>query len=145
MIKQLVYRQIFLVPIISGFLIQCLKVLIYSIAEKKVQLSKFVKFDGMPNLHSAAFSSFSTAIGIKYGISSILFSLVTTYSVIIIHDTMRLKREKGKQVFVLNTIISSFSEYKQLNNNRKLRVLSFKPLDVMCGAILGILGAYLMM
>ncbi len=145
MIRQFAYRHIYLVPFICVFFVQCLKLLLYSIVERRMQLGKLVQFDGMPNLHSAAFSSLSTAIGIKYGASSILFALVTTYSVIIVHDTMRLKGEKGKQVNVLNTLLSNLSEYNQLNDNAKLRVLSFKPFDVMCGVILGILGAYILM
>jgi acid phosphatase family membrane protein YuiD len=145
MVRQLAYRHIYLVPIICVFFVQCLKFLLYSIVERKVQIGKLIQFDGMPNLHSAAFSSLSTAICIKYGISSILFSLVTTYSVIIVHDTMRLKAEKGKQVYVLNALLSNVSEYRHLHDDAKLRVLSFKPLDVMCGVVLGILGAYILM
>jgi acid phosphatase family membrane protein YuiD len=141
MIKQLLNTQIYLVPIICGFCIQCIKVCIYSIVDRRLNLGKFVQFDGMPNLHSAVFSSLSTVIGVTYGFSSIIFSLVTAYSLIIIHDTMRLKGEKGKQVFVVNSILTSIDEYGGINNNNLLRVLSFRPLDVLCGAVLGILGA----
>jgi acid phosphatase family membrane protein YuiD len=145
MIRQLLYRQIFLVPIICGFFIQCLKVLVYSIVERRTNIGRFVQVDGMPNIHSAVFSSLSTGIGIKYGVSSILFSLITTYSVIIIHDTMRLKGEKGKQVGVLNKIISSLEGYGEIGAGQGLRVLHFRPLDVASGTILGILGAYVLL
>jgi uncharacterized protein len=96
----------------------------------------------MPNLHSAVFSSLSTCMGLKYGFSSILFSVTTVYSVIVIHDTMRLKGEKGKQVSVLNRIISSSDTYRDIANDGELRALRFRPLDVMCGTLLGIIGAY---
>jgi len=145
MFKTLLYREIFLVPFICGFFIQCLKVLIYSIVEKKVNWLRFVQADGMPNVHSAVFASLSTAIGIKYGVSSILFALVTTCSVIIIHDTMRLKGEKGKQTDLLNRILSSIDVYDGRETSEKLRVLQFRPLDVASGTILGILGAFLML
>ncbi len=145
MIKQLLYREIFLVTIICGCLIQCLKALIYSIADKKVNIGKLFQADGLPNLHSVVFSSLSTGIGIKYGVSSIIFSFVTTYSVIIIYDTLRLKGEKGKQVDVLNRIISGLDPYRGVGTERGLRVLHFRPLDVMSGVVLGIVGAYLLL
>ncbi len=95
----------------------------------------------MPNLHSAMFSSLSAGIGIKYGVSSILFSLVATYSVIIIHDTMRLKGEKRKQTDILNRILSNLEEYGDIESKKGLRVLQFRPFDVLNGAALGILIA----
>lgn len=145
MFKSLLYREIFLVPFICGFFIQCLKVLIYSFVEKRVRIIRFVQADGMPNIHSAVFASLTTATGIKYGVSSILFALVCTYSVIIIHDTMRLKGEKGKQADLLNRILSSIDVYDGTETIEKLRVLQFRPLDVLSGTILGILGAFILL
>ena len=106
---------------------------------------RFVQADGIPNIHSAVCASLSTAVGIKYGVSSILFALVTTYSIIIIHDTMRIKGEKGKQVDLLNRILSSIDVYDGSETVEKLRVLQFRPLDVLSGTILGILGAFILL
>jgi acid phosphatase family membrane protein YuiD len=142
MIKLLLYREIFLTPVICGMLIQCLKLVLQSIAERKLKLDAVTQADGMPNLHSAVFSSLSASVGIKYGFSSILFSVVAAYSVIIIHDTMRLKGEKVKQTDVLNRIISSNESYQDIAEDGALRTLRFKPLDVLSGTVLGIVGAY---
>jgi len=142
MFKLILYREIFLVPIICGLLIQCIKPLIYFIVVKRVSIARFTQPDGMPNLHSAVFSSLSASIGIKYGFSSILFSLITVYSVIVIHDTMRLKGEKGKQVNVLNRIITSIDTYRDIAEDGNLRVLQFRPLDVFAGTVLGVIGAF---
>jgi acid phosphatase family membrane protein YuiD len=145
MFRQLLYRDIYLVPIICGFFIQCLKVILYSIVNRKNNLFRLVQADGMPNLHSAVFSSLSTGVGIKYGMSSILFSLVTTYSVIIIYDTMKLKSERGKQASILNRILSSLQWYDEIESGKGIRVLQFRPFDVMSGAVLGMLIAFMML
>lgn len=145
MFRAILYREIFLVPIICGVLIQSIKCIFYLIAEKRINIGKLVQTDGMPNLHSAVFSSLSACMGIKYGFSSILFSLVTVCSVMIIHDTMRLKGEKGKQVDVLNRIITSIDSYKDIADETTLRVLHFRPLDVVSGTILGIVGTYILL
>jgi len=143
MFRQLLYREIFIVPIMCGFLIQIIKLLLYCVAEKKVNIGKLTQADGMPNLHSAVFSSLSACIGIKFGFSSILFALAAVYSAIIIHDTMRLKGEKGKQTHLLNRIISSVESYQDIADERELRALRFGPLDVLCGTALGVISAYL--
>lgn len=145
MFKQMVYRYIFLVPVFCGLMIQILKVLLYAVVDKKVNIGRFVQTSGMPNLHSAVFTSLSTGIGIKYGYSSLLFSLVTTYSAIIVYDTLRLKGEKEKQVGVLNRIISSMEPGGAFAGDRTLRVLHYRPLDVACGVVLGIFGAFVLL
>ena len=143
MFRQLLYREIFIVPIMCGFLIQIIKLMLYCVAEKKVNIGKLTQADGMPNLHSAVFSSLSACIGIKFGFSSILFALAAVYSAIIIHDTMRLKGEKGKQTHLLNRIISSVESYRDIADEGELRALRFGPLDVLCGTALGVISAYL--
>jgi uncharacterized protein len=142
MIKQVLYREIFLVPVICGLLIQVIKLILICITERRFTLDALTQADGMPNLHSAVFSSLSMTVGIKYGFSSILFSVVAGFSVIIIHDTMRLKGEKVKQTDVLNRIISSNESYQDFTEDAALRTLSFKPLDVLSGTVLGIIGAF---
>jgi acid phosphatase family membrane protein YuiD len=142
MFKEVLYREIFLVPVICGLLIQGIKLIMQCVAEKRFKLDAVTQADGMPNLHSAVFSSLSMSIGMKYGFSSILFSVVAAYSAIIIHDTMRLKGEKFKQTNILNRIISSNESYQDIMEDGELRTFRFKPLDVLSGTVLGIIGAY---
>lgn len=145
MLKEMLYRDIFLVPFICGFLIQSLKVTIYSFVEKRVAVEKFLQPYGLPNLHSAVFGSISSVVGIKYGFSSILFSFVATYSVIIIHDTMRLKGEKGKQVDLINRLLLRIDSNLDLTGHGTLRVIQLRPFDVLSGTMLGILSSLLML
>jgi acid phosphatase family membrane protein YuiD len=145
MFRQYLYRHIFLVPIICGAFIQCMKVLLYSILDKRIAVGRFFQTDGLPNLHSVVFSSLSAGVGIKYGHSSILFSLVTTYSAMIVYDTLRLKGEKRKQVDVLNKILLSLEVGSTFEGDQRLRVLHYRPLDVMSGVLLGLLGAFVLM
>ena len=128
-----------------GLLVQVVKLLLYLCAERRINISKLTQADGMPNLHSAVFSSLSACIGITFGFSSILFAVTAVYSAIIIHDTMRLKGEKGKQTHALNRIISSVESYQDIADEMELRALRFGPLDVLGGTVLGIIGAYLLL
>ena len=145
MMRQILYRDIFMLPIMAGLVCQLLKLVIYSVVEKKFIPGGLFRPDGMPNVHAAVFASLSIVIGIKYGYSSLLYSVVATYSIVILHDTMRVKREKEKQVDVLNRIISSLDGYGELDSNRIKRVLHYRPLDVLGGVILGAALSYLLL
>jgi len=68
--EQVLYREIYLIPILSGFIIQIIKVVLYSALERRFLFEKFTQTDGMPNLHAGVFSSLAACIGIKYGFSS---------------------------------------------------------------------------
>ncbi len=145
MFGQIIYRDIFLAPVLSGLTVQILKVCIYSIVNRNFDFERFFHADGMPNLHASVFASLSAIVGMKYGYSSILFSVTAIYTSIILHDTMRLKRQKEKQAGVLNTIISNIKEYGEVDSARISRVLQFRPLDVLCGAAIGILLTYIVL
>jgi len=145
MMKELLYRDIFLVPFLCGLLIQTLKITLYSLAEKRVAIDRFLQPYGLPNLHSTVFASLSTVVGVKYGYSSLLFSFVTTYGVIIIHDTMRLKGEKGKQVDLLNRLLLRIDSNADISGHGTLRVIQLRPFDVLSGTLLGILCSLLVL
>jgi acid phosphatase family membrane protein YuiD len=145
MMRQILYRDIFMLPIMAGLVCQLLKLVIYSVIEKKFIPGGLFKPDGMPNVHAAVFASLSIVIGIKYGYSSLLYSVVATYSIVILHDTMRVKREKEKQVDVLNRIISSLDRDGEFESNRIKRVLHYRPLDVLGGVVLGAALSYLLL
>jgi acid phosphatase family membrane protein YuiD len=145
MLRQFLYREIYIVPIMCGLSVQILKMLLHLATEKKINIGKLTQIDGMPNLHSAVFSSLSVTVGMKYGFSCILFSIVAVYSIIIIHDTMRLKGEKGKQTDLLNRIISSVESYRDMADDADLRALRFGPIEVLCGTALGIVSTFLIL
>jgi acid phosphatase family membrane protein YuiD len=145
MMRQILYRDIFLVPIIAGLVCQLLKLVIYSVMGRRFMPGGLFRPDGLPNIHAAVFSALSTVIGIKYGYSSLLYSVGATYSIVILHDTMRVKREKEKQVDVLNRIISSTAWSGEFDSDGMKRVLQYRPLDVFGGVILGITLSYMLL
>jgi len=145
MMRQVLYRDIFLIPIIAGVVCQMFKLAIYSVMARRIMPGALFRPDGMPNLHASVFVALSTVVGIKYGYSSLLYSMTAVYSVVILHDTIRVKREKEKQVDVLNRIISSIDDYGRFDADMVRRVLQYRPLDVLGGGILGVTLSYLML
>ncbi len=145
MFKQLLYGEIFLIPILAGLICQVLKLIIYSVVARKFVPGGLFRPDGMPNVHASVFAALATVVGMKYGYSSLLYSVTATYSIVILHDTMRVKREKEKQVDVLNRIISSMEEYGDLEDSVVRKVLQYRPLDVLGGVLLGVSLSYILL
>jgi len=145
MYREVFYRELYLAPIITGVIVQVVKVVLYSIVQHRFAFERFMQTDGFPSLHAGVFSSLATCVGIKYGYSSILFSVVTTYSVIIIHDTLRLKGEKGKQAHVLNELLQSVEQYSEIGDSLTIKVLRYRPLDVLSGVVIGIIFTVVVM
>jgi acid phosphatase family membrane protein YuiD len=143
--KELLLRDIFIIPIGAGLVCQLIKLVIYSVLERRFMPGGLIKPDGMPNVHAAIFSALSTVIGIKYGYSSLLYSVAATYSVVILHDTMRVKRAKEKQVDVLNRIILSVEWSGGPDVDGTRRVLQYRPLDVLGGIAVGVSLSYLLL
>ena len=145
MLKDLIYRDIFLLPIMAGVVCQVLKLVIYSVVERRLMPGGLLKPDGMPNVHASVFAALSTVIAFKYGFSSLLFSVAATYSVVILHDTMRVKRAKEKQTDTLNRIIRSLEGSGYLDPGDIRTVLQYRPLDVLGGTCLGVAVPYIFM
>ena len=145
MMRNLIYRDIFLLPLMAGMICQIIKLVIYSVVERKIMPGGLFKPDGMPNVHASVFAALSTVIAIKYGFSSLLFAVTATYSVVILHDTMRVKREKEKQVDILNRILASLEGSGEFDAGDIRTVLQYRPLDVLGGACLGVAVPYFLL
>jgi acid phosphatase family membrane protein YuiD len=63
---------------------------------------------------------------------------------IIMHDTIRLKREKEKQTNLINLIIANVNEFRSVRDGKARRVLQIRIFDIAAGAMLGVLITYLL-
>lgn len=142
MTNHLLYKYIFLLPITVGVAAQLLKMIIYSAVKKRIDYGRVLRVDGMPNLHSTVFSSLVAGVGIKCGYSTLVFSVVTVYSLTIIHDNIRLNKEKEKQAKTINVFASLANEFRPAGRLEIERVLQIRILDIAAGAVLGTLLAY---
>ncbi len=144
MMTDLITGNDFVIPLLAGLFNQILKLVIYSALDRRIDITRMMQPDGMPNLNSSVFSSLAAVIGMRYGIGSIIFAVTLTFSIVVIHDTMRLKRAKEKQADVLNRILVSIEDFRDLGSGGIRRVLQYRPLDVIGGVLLGVLTSVLL-
>lgn len=131
------------IPVITWFVVQCTKIVIELIKNKKLNLRRIVGSGGMPSSHSAFVCSLATTIGITEGVSSPLFAMAVALSAIVMYDAAGVRRAAGKQAKILNQIIENEGENIDVHE-KLIELLGHTPLEVYVGAFVGIVMAFLL-
>lgn len=101
---------------------------------------------GMPSSHTAAVCALCTSFARKGGFGSAGFAISALLCMVVITDAVGVRRETGKQSQALNTLLSRvFTEKdkKQLPDHFR-ELIGHTPLQVVCGAVLGVAVALLL-
>ena len=122
-----------------------LKTIIYLIINKRFVAERMVGGGGMPSSHSATVCALATAAGMRYGGGSFEFAVAAMFAIVVMYDAMGVRRETGIQAKVLNEMMELLTNMgKEMSAEDKLKELvGHTPLQVLMGAILGILIAAL--
>lgn len=131
----------------TGWLVaQILKTFIHMFFTKKFIAERLIGSGGMPSSHSATVCALATASCITYGAGSFEFAISLILAIIVMYDAMGVRRETGIQAKLLNDMMAIFAEMgrKELSPDEKLKeFVGHTPLQVLAGAMLGILIAFL--
>ncbi|MBO1678287.1 divergent PAP2 family protein [Bittarella massiliensis (ex Durand et al. 2017)] len=139
------------VALISWLSAQVLKTIFTFIATKKLNLERMVGAGGMPSAHSALVCSLTVAIARTVGVSSPEFALAFLMACVVMYDAMGVRRSAGEQAKVLNKIIFTWEKSQDAPDEDEDEMfkkdlkesLGHTPLEVLGGALLGILVAML--
>ena len=137
-----------LISAASGWVIaQILKTIIHTWFTKNFVAERLVGGGDMPSSHSATVCALTTATAMQYGPTSFEFAMAAIFSLVVMYDAMGVRQEAGKQAKVLNDMIELFTHMgKDLDIEKQLKeFIGHTPLQVFCGAILGILTAVVIM
>ena len=136
------------VAFISMVLAQSLKPIILFISQKTWQPSLFFSTGGMPSSHSAFVSSLMLAIAFTEGVTSPLFAISFVLAGVVVHDSVGIRREAGKQANVLNQMRGDLLDLKRAlkgeNGEKKeafihlKELLGHEPLEAFFGVLLGL-------
>ena len=146
--------------LVSIFFTQAIK---YPIAklmkDNKTSISIVTTTGGMPSSHSAGVTALITALILEYGYTSGYVAIATTFGVIVMFDSMGVRRQSGEQGIVLVDmlkdlrILSQKQKYhgstesnavNDSNIEKKMilkKYLGHKPIEVFVGLLTGILVA----
>jgi acid phosphatase family membrane protein YuiD len=89
----------------------------------------------MPSAHSAAAVALMTIIGLKDGVDSAVFGIITLFTAIILYDAVMVRRSTGEQGSAIQALISELKS--KINIPRAAK--GHEPLEVAVGALIGLI------
>ncbi|SDK50939.1 divergent PAP2 family protein [Natronincola ferrireducens] len=138
-------NKIFLTSVLAWFIAQSLKVIHTFVVDKHFNVSRFVGSGGMPSSHSAFVMALTTAIGRVHGWDSGIFAISLGFALVVMYDAAGVRNAVGKQAIILNKIIEDVhhKKEKKITEQRLKELIGHTPVEVVIGAILGIIIAKL--
>ena len=139
----LIFENPCLMPALTGWAVaQTLKVILTLLLVKRMDVTRFVGAGGMPSAHSAFVTALAVSMGLNYGFDSAYFAITAALATVVMYDAAGVRRAAGKQAAKINRIIKHLSEksagYKD-TEKQLLELLGHTPIEVMAGALLGII------
>ncbi|GLT94087.1 hypothetical protein SLE2022_118470 [Rubroshorea leprosula] len=136
-------------PLITAFLAfalaQFLKLFTTWYKERRWDTKRIIDSGGMPSSHSATVTALAVAMGLQEGTGGAAFAIAVVLACIVMYDATGVRLHAGRQAELLNQIVCEFPPEHPLSNSRPLReLLGHTPVQVVAGALLGCIVAYLM-
>lgn len=132
--------EVLLAGLLSAFLAQVIKFVIFTIKSKKINFKIFTTTGGMPSSHSAGVMGLSTSTGLILGFDSVTFAIALGFSLVTMYDAAGVRRAAGKTAACLNRMMDDFYKHDVQAIGGKLKeLLGHTPFEVIMGAIWGIL------
>ena len=168
-LNQLFSNYVLNVALLSWLVAQLLKTIFTLVSTKELVLERLVGSGGMPSSHSSTVAGLTVAVARAYGFASPLFAVAFILAAIVMYDAMGVRRAAGEHAKVINKIVFDFKKFgngdvikltKEMLvpevdvNTKKLELededkllkefIGHTPLEVLAGALLGVLIAILM-
>lgn len=134
-VQQLIENKTLWAAILAWLSAQLIKVIFTIISEKKIDISRMYGAGGMPSSHSALVTAMTASIGKLYGFDAPIFAVSCVFTMIVMYDAAGVRRAAGKQAKAINLLFM----HTDLKFEEQLKeLLGHTPLQVFCGAVLGI-------
>lgn len=128
----------FVVPMVAWAIAQLSKVIVDSVIEHRLSIRRLATAGGMPSSHSALVVCLTTVIGRLQGIGGALFALSLIFSAVVMYDATGVRRAAGQQAMILNRLLDDVFTRQGIRQERLRELIGHTPIEVIAGAILGI-------
>ena len=114
---------------------QIIKMVICRMHGKQVTLHVAIGTGGMPSSHSAFVCATAFSCGLVCGFDSVAFALGVALAAVVVYDALGIRWEAGRHAAAINQINNQLkvSDIPPLDTS-----LGHRPLEVLCGGLLGI-------
>lgn len=144
LLEELLNNKIFMSAVMGWLIAQVLKVIIYAIINREFKVERFVGSGGMPSSHSATVCALVTATILEYGTSSFEFAIAGVFAIIVMYDARGVRLETGKQAEAINQLFELLIDQEVEPVVKLKELVGHTPLQVIAGAVLGVLVALIM-
>lgn len=127
----------------AWFIAQLIKLVVRVITTRRFDPGFLFRLAGMPSSHSALAMAAATACGLAEGFGSPLFALALAFAAIVMFDAQGVRRAAGQQARLVNQIVDELFQTHRFPQQKLVELLGHTRLEVLLGAILGILTALL--
>ena len=138
-------NEVLISAVVGWTVAQVLKTILEIALNKNLSPERLVGSGGMPSSHSATVCGLTTTAGLCYGVESFQFAVSFVLASVVMYDAIGVRQETGKQARLLNMIMEQ--DLFRMNNEdfqqRLKELVGHTPLQVLAGAVLGILLALL--
>ncbi|KAK6918218.1 Protein of unknown function DUF212 [Dillenia turbinata] len=133
----------FVSGLVAWVVAQSMKVFLNFILERKWDFKILFTSGGMPSSHSALCTALTTSVALCHGVADSLFPVCLGFSLIVMYDAIGVRRHAGMQAEVLNKIVEDLFQGHPISQRKLKELLGHTPSQVLGGALLGILIAYI--
>ncbi len=156
---------------VAWFAAQVIKTLLHWVSHGNLKLERMTGSGGMPSSHSALVVSLTIGMARVVGFASPLFALTIAFAAVVMYDAMGVRRAAGEQAKTINWMLGSYKDFWDVLKDHPLldfeddedieseqeedeqdtlvrqsrkalkEYLGHTPLEVIAGALLGILIA----
>jgi acid phosphatase family membrane protein YuiD len=135
----------FTIPAVAWLAAQIIKVVADSVQHRRIDIRRLASAGGMPSSHTSLVLSLTTVIGARRGLDSPEFAIAAVFSSVVMYDATGVRRAAGRQARVINRIIDDLFHQEGIKEERLRELIGHTPVEVIAGALLGILIALVML
>ncbi|MEO7018959.1 MAG: divergent PAP2 family protein [Ktedonobacteraceae bacterium] len=141
--QALLNNRILIASLVAWLVAQVAKTLYEFVRHRKLLLNRLVSSGGMPSSHSALVTGLAAATGRVMGISSASFAITVVLAGVVMYDAAGVRRAVSIQARILNQMIDEAHQGKPFAEKRLRELIGHTPIQVLVGAVLGIVIALL--
>src|SRR5574340_728737 len=142
--KALFENRILVASIVAWAIAQFTKTIYELIRYHELRLNRLVSSGGMPSSHSALVMGLATATARIAGLQSAAFAISLVLAAIVMYDAAGVRRAVSIQARILNQMIEEAFQGKPFAEERLRELIGHTPTQVIVGALLGFVIAFLM-
>lgn len=146
----LLRHNIVLITAVTAWLTaQILKTFTAYLKNRRFQAERLIGTGGMPSSHTALVVGLASAVGFRDGVDVPLFALAVVLAGIVMYDAAGVRRAAGRHAKAINKLArhvrarTQTTAHHNIYDTKLKELLGHTPVEVLAGAILGFVIAYL--